>query len=97
MNVPVGDGGKRLGKPDRSAAKKMNARVQATTVLRGGRYIAMATQLPFAIFGGYAVGYGLDYYFGTTWLRIFCLFAAIIGAFVQLILQVLNDQSKPLE
>ena len=93
MNDPSSNGGETKKKAD----KKMNARVQATTVTRGGRYIAMATQLPFAIFGGYALGYGLDYYFGTTWLRVVFLFIGIIGAFAQLIRQVLNDQSKPSE
>lgn len=61
------------------------------TALSGARYIAIATQLPFTVIGGYALGYGLDYLFGTTWLRILFLFIGIIGGFSQLIYQILKD------
>jgi F0F1-type ATP synthase assembly protein I len=64
------------------------------TVRQGARYTAMATQLPFTVMGGYALGYGLDYLFGTTWLRVFFLIFAIIGAFTNLIYQVLKDQKS---
>jgi hypothetical protein len=64
------------------------------TILRGGRYITMATQLPFSAVAGYALGYGLDVYFGTTWLRVVVMIVAIIGAFGQLVRQLLKDQKS---
>ena len=59
--------------------------------MRGARYTAMATQLPFTVIGGYGLGYGLDYLFGTTWLRIVFLFVGIIGGLSQIVVQVMRD------
>ncbi|MEI9814702.1 MAG: AtpZ/AtpI family protein [Acidobacteriota bacterium] len=67
---------------------------QRVTIARAGRYIAMATQIPFMIAAGYFLGYWLDTQFGTTWLRVVFLILAIIGVFTQLIRQVMKDQNS---
>jgi Kef-type K+ transport system membrane component KefB len=64
------------------------------TMLRGARYTAIATQIPFTVMAGYGLGYGLDYLFGTTWLRNLFLILAIVGALTGLVLQVLKDQKS---
>lgn len=51
----------------------------------------MASQLPFTVLAGYGIGYGLDYVFGTSWLRILFLFIGIIGGVGQIIAQALKD------
>ncbi len=55
------------------------------------RYIVLATQLPFMTIGGFAIGYGLDYLFGTDYLRIVCLLLGVVGGFVQLIRELAKD------
>lgn len=67
---------------------------QRKLIARAGRYIAMATQIPFTIIAGYYLGYWLDTQFGTTWLRVAILIAAIIGVFAQLIRQLMRDQKS---
>jgi F0F1-type ATP synthase assembly protein I len=62
--------------------------------LRAARYIAIATQLPATVVAGYFLGYALDYWLGTTWLRLLFLIVAVIGAMAQLIRQVLKDQKS---
>lgn len=63
-------------------------------MLRAGRYTAIATQLPFTVFAGYGLGYGLDYLFDTTWIRVLFLILAIVGAMTSLVVQVLRDQKS---
>lgn len=59
--------------------------------MRATRYIALATQLPFMIFAGYGIGYALDYYFGTDFLRIIFLLVGVVGGFVQLLRELERD------
>ncbi|MEO5922408.1 MAG: hypothetical protein ABIR70_01130 [Bryobacteraceae bacterium] len=61
---------------------------------RGARYTALVTQIPFTVIAGYGLGYGLDYLFGTTWLRVAVLIVAVIGAIAGLVVQVLRDQKS---
>jgi hypothetical protein len=47
-----------------------------------GKYLGLAMMLPIATGVGYAIGYGLDALFHTTWLRwIFMGFGSIAGVF----------------
>lgn len=62
--------------------------------MRGMRYTALATQLPFTIMAGYGLGYGLDYLFGTTWLRIALLMVGIVGGLGNIVIQVLRDSKN---
>jgi F0F1-type ATP synthase assembly protein I len=73
---------------------KLSKEKQEKLVLRGSRYIAIATQLPFVVLAGYGIGYFLDTKLGTTWLSLVFLIAAIVGAFAQLIRQILKDQKS---
>jgi F0F1-type ATP synthase assembly protein I len=60
------------------------------------RYTAIAMTLPAATFAGYAMGYGLDLWLHTTFLKIVFLILGILGGFVQLIGQLMRDMgSKP--
>jgi hypothetical protein len=73
---------------------KLSKEKQEKLALRGSRYIAIATQLPFVVLAGYGIGYWLDSKLGTTWLSLVFLIAAIVGAFAQLIRQILKDQKS---
>jgi F0F1-type ATP synthase assembly protein I len=45
-----------------------------------GKYLGMALMLPIATCVGYALGYGLDALFHTSWLRwLFLVFGSIAG------------------
>jgi len=57
------------------------------------KYTAMAMALPGTILAGYAVGYGLDYWLGTSWLKILFVILGTVGGFVGLIRQVLADSA----
>jgi F0F1-type ATP synthase assembly protein I len=50
-----------------------------------GRYMSLAMALPVSTFVGYAIGYGLDHWFGTTYLRIVFLLLGIVAGFVELL------------
>ena len=45
-----------------------------------GKYLGLAIMLPIATGVGYAIGYGLDTLFHTTWLRwLFLVFGSVAG------------------
>lgn len=47
-----------------------------------GKYLGLAMMLPVATGVGYAMGYGLDALFHTTWLRwVFLVFGVAAGIF----------------
>jgi F0F1-type ATP synthase assembly protein I len=58
------------------------------------RYTTLAMMLPVSTAAGYGIGYALDHWFGTTYLRIVFLFLGIVSGFVQLIRDLLRD-TKP--
>jgi hypothetical protein len=49
------------------------------------RYIPVIGLLPASVFAGYAIGYGLDYLFSTTFLRIVFMMLGVVSGIVQLI------------
>ena len=55
------------------------------------RYTAFATMLPGTTFAGYLIGYGLDKWLGTTYLKIVFLVIGIVSGFVELIRQLVRD------
>jgi F0F1-type ATP synthase assembly protein I len=54
--------------------------------------MAMATQLGASPIAGYYLGYFLDQYFGTTWLKPVCAIVALLGSLGGLIKDILRDQ-----
>jgi ATP synthase protein I len=52
------------------------------------RYGALGVLLPASTFAGYAIGYGLDHLFGTTFLRIVFLILGTVSGFIQFIRQL---------
>lgn len=58
------------------------------------RYIGVATALPGAIVAGYAIGYGLDVWLHTTYLKIVFLVLGIVSGFLELIRQLLRDMKS---
>ena len=64
------------------------------TGLRAMRYVALVTQLPFTILAGYGLGYALDYWLGTAYLRTVCLLAGVIGGFAQLVRELMKDAGR---
>jgi ATP synthase protein I len=53
--------------------------------VKAGEYSALAFLLPSTTFVGYAIGYLLDKWLGTTYLYLVFLILGIIAGFVQLI------------
>jgi hypothetical protein len=49
------------------------------------RYAPAIGLMPTSAFGGYAIGYGLDYLFSTTFLRFVFLILGVVAGIVQLI------------
>jgi F0F1-type ATP synthase assembly protein I len=50
-----------------------------------GKYLGSAILLPIATLVGYAMGYGLDALFHTSWLRYVFLVLGTIAGFIELI------------
>jgi F0F1-type ATP synthase assembly protein I len=50
-----------------------------------GKYINLALLLPIATFIGYAMGYGMDTLFHTTWIRYVFLLLGSVAGFIELI------------
>jgi F0F1-type ATP synthase assembly protein I len=65
-----------------------------TPAARYVEYSGLALLLPVSTAVGYAIGYWLDRYFGTTWLRILFLLLGSVAGFVQLIRQIMRDSSN---
>lgn len=60
--------------------------------LQVGRYLSLATLLPAATFAGFLIGYGLDYAFGTRFLRIVFLILGSVGGFLNLIRELSREK-----
>ena len=60
-------------------------------LISAARYTAVAMTLPAATFAGYAMGYALDLWLHTTYLKIVFLILGIASGFVQLIRQLMRD------
>jgi F0F1-type ATP synthase assembly protein I len=58
------------------------------------RYTAIAMTLPASTFAGYLIGYGLDSWLHTTYLKIVFLILGILSGFVQLIRQLMRDMNS---
>ena len=60
-------------------------------LVSAARYTAVAMTLPASTFAGYMIGYALDSWLKTTYLRIVFLILGILSGFVQLIRQLMRD------
>lgn len=59
-----------------------------------GRYTSLAFVLPACVLVGYAIGYGLDRFFGTSFFYIVFLLIGIAAGFVELIREVQRDSGE---
>ena len=59
--------------------------------ISAARYISIASLLPASTFVGYAIGYGLDHWLGTQYLKIVFLILGIVAGFTQLVRQLMTD------
>jgi ATP synthase protein I len=59
-----------------------------------GRYTSLAFVLPACVLVGYAIGYGLDRLFGTSFFYIVFLLIGIAAGFVELIREVQRDSGE---
>ncbi len=50
-----------------------------------GKYYGLAFLIPCSILVGYAIGYGLDKFFGTTYLKLVFLLLGIASGMIELI------------
>jgi len=55
------------------------------------RYTSIAMYLPAATFAGYIIGYALDKWLGTSYLKIVFLILGIVSGFYELIRQLMRD------
>jgi F0F1-type ATP synthase assembly protein I len=60
-------------------------------MVAAARYTSVAMTLPAATFAGYALGYALDLWLHTGYLKIVFLILGIVSGFAQLIRQLLSD------
>lgn len=58
------------------------------------RYAPAIGLVPGSVFAGYLIGYGLDYLFGTTFLRYVFLMLGVVSGIVQLIRMLSRDADK---
>ena len=59
--------------------------------ISAARYISIASMLPASTFAGYFIGYVLDRWLGTQYLKIVFLILGIVAGFVQLVRQLMTD------
>jgi hypothetical protein len=57
------------------------------------RYLPAIGLLPASVLAGYAIGYGLDYLFSTTFLRFVFMILGVVSGIVQLI-RILGGNMK---
>ena len=77
------------------AAVNPNNNKRANFFLAAARYTAIAMTLPASVFVGYAIGYALDSWLGTTFLKIVFLLLGIASGFLQLFRELMrNTKSK---
>jgi F0F1-type ATP synthase assembly protein I len=55
------------------------------------KYTSVAMTLPGAVIGGYLIGYGLDRWLGTTYLKIVFLLLGVVAGFAELIRVLMSD------
>jgi F0F1-type ATP synthase assembly protein I len=60
-------------------------------LVSAARYTAVALTLPASTFAGYLIGYALDSWLRTTYLKVVFLLLGIASGFVQLIRQLMRD------
>jgi F0F1-type ATP synthase assembly protein I len=58
-----------------------------------GRYYGLAFLIPCSILVGYAIGYGLDKLFGTTYLKVVFLLLGIVSGMIELIRELNKDNA----
>jgi F0F1-type ATP synthase assembly protein I len=66
-------------------------------LVSAARYTAVAMTLPASTFAGYALGYVLDLWLHTSYLKIVFLILGIASGFVQLIRQLTRDMRTKAE
>jgi ATP synthase protein I len=64
---------------------------QKTWVARAAEYSSLALVLPISTAVGYVIGYYLDKWLGTQWLKILFLILGSAGGFMELIRQIMRD------
>ena len=64
-------------------------------MIAAARYTSLAMALPASVFAGYAIGYGLDWWLGTSFLKVVFLLLGVVSGFWQLFRELMrNTKSK---
>jgi len=58
-----------------------------------GKYYGLAFLIPCSILVGYGIGYGLDKFFGTTYLKLVFLLLGIASGMIELIRELNKDDA----
>lgn len=66
-------------------------RPDSSTSRSVGKYAGMAFLLPVSTFVGFGMGYGLDLFFHTGWLRYVFLVLGTVSGFIELIRELSKD------
>ena len=69
-----GEGNRRAGRGDSGTQAGKRMPNETTSSRQFGKYYGLAFLIPSAILVGYGIGYGLDKFFGTTYLKMVFLF-----------------------
>lgn len=59
-----------------------------------GKYMGLAFVIPSCTFAGFVIGYLLDRWLGTTYLRIVFLFVGIAAGFLELFRSLMKDSKN---
>jgi F0F1-type ATP synthase assembly protein I len=87
-NPAAASNGAKATTPAADAAKKQSF------LMAAARYTAVASSLPAAIIAGYIIGYALDKWLHTEFLKIVFLVLGIIAGFMDLIRQLMKDMQR---
>lgn len=63
-----------------------------TPMQQVGDYMGLAFLLPISVVIGYAIGYYLDQWFGTTWLRIVFILLGVASGLISLVKELLKRE-----
>jgi ATP synthase protein I len=58
-----------------------------------GKYYSVAFLLPASVLVGFAIGYGLDKWFGTGFLKIIFLFLGVAAGIIEVIRELSKDDA----
>src|SRR5262249_13149941 len=93
MNELAREAGKLLEQKRGSVAHMSSSEINPNRrfAFRAARYTSLAMALPATVVAGYFIGYALDSWLHTTYLKVVFLILGVVGGFTQLIQLITRD------